>query len=272
MDAAGQQAAQEGIAFDQHVQDLERLVDAILGGRGRDVVDDQIVQRVQVVVRLGQVQRRPARTARGVDDREVQLLVRGAQGGEQVEGLVQHAVRVGVGAVDLVDAQDGTQAHLQRLGQHELGLGHDALFGVDQQDAAVHHAQDALDLAAEVGVARRVDDVDAGLAGLAVPQDRGALGQDGDAAFALLIVGVHGAFCGRLIGAEQARLGEQGVDHGRLAVVNVGDDGDVAQVHFGLGRTVFGHGRAAPLQEDCREGKGSARLLQGCGPKRQSSA
>ncbi len=77
---------------------------------------------------------------------------------------------IGVGAVDLVDAEDRTQAHLQRLGQHELGLGHDALFGVDQDDAAVHHAQDALDLAAEVGVAGGVDDVDAGLARLAVPE------------------------------------------------------------------------------------------------------
>ncbi|MNE23037.1 hypothetical protein D3C80_1162720 [compost metagenome] len=236
------------------------------------MVDDQVIQRVQVVVRLGQVQRRPARTARGVDDREVQLLVRGAQGGEQVEGLVQHAVRVGVGAVDLVDAQDGAQAHLQRLGQHELGLRHDAFLGVDQQDAAVHHAQDALDLAAEVGVAGGVDDVDARLARLAVPQDRRALGQDGDAALALLVAGVHDAFGRGLIGAEQARLGEQGVNHGRLAVVDVGDDSDVTEVHFGLGRTVFGHGWAAPLQEDCRKGKGSARLLQGCGPKRQSGA
>jgi hypothetical protein len=79
-------------------------------------------------------------------------------------------VRVGVGAVDLVDAEDRLQAHLQRLGQHELGLRHDAFLGVDQQDAAVHHAEDALHLAAEVGVAGRVDDVDARLAGLAVPE------------------------------------------------------------------------------------------------------
>ena len=50
--------------------------------------------------------------------------------------------------------------------------------------------EDALDLAAEVGVARGVDDVDAGCPSHCTER---ALGQDGDAALALQIVGVHGA-------------------------------------------------------------------------------
>ena len=55
-------------------------------------------------------------------------------------------------------------------------------FGrVDQQQHAVDHRQHALDLAAEVGVAGRVDDVD--LVVLVV--DGGVLRQDGDAALAL---------------------------------------------------------------------------------------
>src|SRR5690606_22000858 len=173
----------------------------------------------------------------------------------QVERLVVHPVRVGVGAVDLVDAQDGLQAHLERLGQHEFGLRHDAFLGVDQQHAAVDHAQDALDLAAEVGVAGGVDDVDPGLARLAVPHYRGALGQDGDAPLTLLVVGVHGALDGRLVGAEHARLGEKLIDEGGLAVVDVGDDGDVAQVHSGLGRTVFGGGRSAAAGVGDNSGK-----------------
>ena len=44
--------------------------------------------------------------------------------------------------------------------QHEAGLGHGALKGIDQQQCAVGHTQHALDLAAKVGVARGVDDVD----------------------------------------------------------------------------------------------------------------
>ena len=47
--------------------------------------------------------------------------------------------------------------------------------------------QDALDLAAEVGVARRVDDVDLGAADL----EGDVLGQDGDAALAFQIVGIE---------------------------------------------------------------------------------
>ncbi len=262
VDAARQDATEERIGLDQNVQDLERLGDAFLSGRRRHVRDDQFVQVVQVVFRIVEVHRGPARTARCVDDREVELFVGGTQSRKQVEGFVQNAVRIGVCTVNLVDAQDRTQAHAQGLGQNELGLRHHTFFGVNQQDASVHHAQDALDLAAEVGVTRGVDDVDAGFAGLTVPQNGGALGKNGDTAFFFLIAGVHGTFRGRLVGAENARLGQEGVNHGRLAVVNVCDNSDVTKVHFGLGRTVFGHGRPAPLQLDADMGRISVRLLQ----------
>jgi hypothetical protein len=96
-------------------------------------------------------------------------------------------------------------------------------------DHAVDHRQDALDLAAEIGVAGRVDDVDPH----ALPDDRGAFGQDGDAALALEIVGVHRAFGDLLVGAESARLLQELVDQGGLPVVDMGDDGDVADIHGG---------------------------------------
>src|SRR5690606_11599852 len=62
-----------------------------------------------------------------------------------------------------------------------------------------------------------------------VPEDRGALGENGDAALALLIVGVHGALLPGLVGAEGAALGEELVDKRGLAVVDVGDDRKVAE-------------------------------------------
>lgn len=65
--------------------------------------------------------------------------------------------------------------------QHEAGLGHGALKGVDQQQGAVGHTQHALDLAAKVGVARSVDDVDLNVLVL----DRDVLGENRDAALAL---------------------------------------------------------------------------------------
>ncbi len=49
----------------------------------------------------------------------------------------------------------------QGLFQHEIGLRHGPFLGIHQQQAAVRHAQHPLHLAAEIGVTRGVDDVDA---------------------------------------------------------------------------------------------------------------
>ena len=105
-----------------------------------------------------------------------------------------------VGTVDLVDDDDGLEPHLQRLGDHELGLRQRAFGGVDQDQRAIDHVQNAFDFAAEIGMARRIDDIDAG----ALPFDRGGLGENGDAALALEIVGVHGALDLALVGAIDA--------------------------------------------------------------------
>ena len=94
----------------------------------------------------------------------------------------------------------------------------------------IHHRQDALDLAAEVGVAGGVDDVDAGV----VPIDRGRLGQDGDAALLFEVVGVHCAFGDALVFAERARLAEKLIDQRGFAMVDVRDDRDVSNIHDGF--------------------------------------
>ena len=164
----------------------------------------------------------------------------GGQRQEQVGGLGDDLVDARVGAVDLVDHEDDRQARGQGLAQHEAGLGQGPLGGVDEQDDAVDHGQAALDLPAEVGVAGGVDDVDGDALG--VPGGRGGgtgvvdrrvLGENGDALLALQLAGVHDALAGGLArgpGAEGSGLPEHGVDEGGLAVVDVGDDGDVTQV------------------------------------------
>ena len=86
--------------------------------------------------------------------------------------------------------------------------------------------QHALDFAAEVGVARRVDDVDLH----ALVGDGDVLRENRDAALALQIVGVEDAVALQLAVAELAALPQQAVDQRRLAVVDVGDDDDVANV------------------------------------------
>jgi hypothetical protein len=86
----------------------------------------------------------------------------------------------------------------------------------------------------------RVDDVQLDVA----VADRRVLGEDRDALLALEVHRVHDAIGDVLIGAEGAGLPEHGVDERRLAVVDVGDDGDVAEVVSGGGH---------PLRlEECR--------------------
>jgi hypothetical protein len=139
----------------------------------------------------------------------------------------------GIGTVGLVDQQDDGQVRGEGLAQHEAGLGQRALGSVNEEDDAVDHGQAALHLAAKVGVAGGVDDVDGdGLAvgGRSVVGHGGVLGQDGDALFALQVTGVHHAVFKVVVLGKGVGLLEHGVDQGGLAVVNVGHNRDVAEV------------------------------------------
>ena len=215
---------------------LQRMVGLV--GRRRDVLDEQLHQHGQVGrgVLGRRVERGPAGPGVGVDDREVDLLLVGVEVEEQLVDLVDHLVDPRVGPVDLVDRDDHRQPRLERLAQHEARLGQRPLRGVDEQQHAVDHGQRALDLAAEVGVAGRVDDVelDRRLV-LRAPAHRRVLGQDRDALLALEVHGVHDPLGDVLVGAKGAGLPQHRVDQRRLAVVDVGDDGDVAQVLAGGG-------------------------------------
>ena len=77
-----------------------------------------------------------------------------------------------------------------------------------------------------------VDDVDAAI----LITDRGVLGVDGDAALALLVVAVHDQFRHFLMCGECTALAQQSVDERRLAVVDVRDNGDIADLHGNGGR------------------------------------
>ena len=82
-------------------------------------------------------------------------------------------------------------------------------------------------------MAWRVDDVD--LDALIVDGD--VLGQDGDTALALLIVGVQDALLHFLILAEHVGRPQQTVDQRSLTMVDVRDDGNVAKaflLHTGV--------------------------------------
>ena len=199
-------------------------------GRGH-VVDNHIEQRVHVHVAVVGVKAGKAIHGAGVDHvlhGELKLVVGGAQVGHKVETVVVGLLGVSTRTIDLVDDDHNLKAGVDSVTQHEAGLGHGALKGVDQQQSAVGHTQHALDFAAKVGVARGVNDVDLNVLVL----DRDVLGENRNAALALLVVGIQDAVLDLLVGTEGVRGTQELVDHRRLAVVDVSDDGDVPQIVY----------------------------------------
>ncbi len=72
--------------------------------------------------------------------------------------------------------------------------------------------------------------------------DRRVFRHDRNAALALEIHRIHDAFGDMLVGAENAALVQQGIDQSGLAVIDVGDDRDVAQI-VAAGELSLSHNR-----------------------------
>ena len=169
----------------------------------------------------------PSRFPRSRDAQpsEVELFVRGAQPVEEVEGPIHGPVGSGALAVHLVHHDDCAETALERLPGHERGLRHGAFDRVHQEDDGIDHGEDALHLAAEIRVARRIDDVDAP----ALPIDGRVLRKDGDAALALELARVHEALAAVAMRAQGTGLAQELVHERGLAMIDMGDDGDVAE-------------------------------------------
>ena len=224
LDAADADAAHKVVVVHAAAQHLEGSLGVALGAL--HVLQNGVKQGLQVSAGLLPVVAGGAGAAAAEHHGAVQLLVGGAQIHQQKQDLVDDLLDAGVGTVDLVHGDDQAQVLLQSLLQHKAGLGHAALGSVHQQQHAVDHLQHALHLAAKIGVARGVNDVDLN----ALVGAGAVLCQNGDAALTLDIAAVHHALGHDLIVAESAALTQQGIHQGGLAVVNVSDNGNVAQI------------------------------------------
>ena len=224
------------VPAERHGLELERRLEVHV--RGRRTLENRLEQRPQVAARVLERAHGGAFLRRGEDHRELELAIVGAEVDEQIEDLVDHLVRALLRPVDLVHHQHDAQAVRERLAHHEAGLRHHAVDRVDQQQRRVDHPEHALDLAAEVGMARCIDEMDPH----ALELDRGVLGVDRDAALALEVLAVHHALDHGLVLAEGAGLTQQAVDQRGLAVIDVRDDRDVADV---LARLLHGARQAS---------------------------
>ena len=149
---------------------------------------------------------------------------------DDVRDLAPRLFRLRARQIDLVDDRDDLEVVLDR----EIGVGErlrfDALRRVDQQQRAFARGERPRDFVREVDVARRVDEIEDVVLAVVrrvVQADRMRL--DGDAALALEVHRVEDL---RLHLARLQRAGEleKAIGQRRLAVVDVRDDREVADV------------------------------------------
>ena len=143
--------------------------------------------------------------------------------------LFQHFLRPGVLQVDLVQGRDDRQVVFQgRVGVGH-GLGLDTLKRVHQQQGAFAADQRTGDLVGEIDMARRVDQIQ--LVRLAVPvvAQANGTGLDGNASGPLQVHVVQ-QLVAHLAHADRAGVLQQPVRQRALAVVDVGDNAEVADM------------------------------------------
>ncbi len=135
---------------------------------------------------------------------------------------------LGGGEVDLVDDGDDLVVVLDRLVDVGERLRLDPLRGVDDQQRAFARGEAAGDLVGEVDVAGGVHQVELiGLAVLGGVVEADGLGLDGDAALALDVHVIKDLLAHLALGQPAGRL-DQPVGQRRLAMVDMGDDGEIA--------------------------------------------
>ena len=138
---------------------------------------------------------------------------------------VERALGARAGTIDLVHEDERRHAQPLERSLEDPRLGLDALDRGDHEHGAVEHAEHPLDLGDEVGVARRVDQVDGDVADL--ERDDGGLDRDAALALELEGVGLGGA------GVDAAELVddpggvEEPLGEGGLTGVDVGEDAKI---------------------------------------------
>ena len=127
-------------------------------------------------------------------------------------------------AVDLIEDDDGVQANFKGLGEDKAGLRHRPFLGIDEEQNTIDKAEDPFDLAGKIGMAGGVDNIDFKV----FKEYTGMFCEDCDPALFFLVVAVHYSFRDLFVVAKDIGLFKQAVEQGGFSMVDVGDDGDIA--------------------------------------------
>ncbi len=187
---------------------------------GRRNALDQLLQQL-----------RDAQAGLGADQRRIF-----GRDADDLFDFMDHFRRIRRRQIDLVDDRQHLQALLQRGVAVGDALRLDALRGIDHQQRAFAGGERARYLVGEIDVSRRIDEIELiHLAAQRLEAQGHALRLDGDAALALEVhrvehLGLH------FPGIEAAAFLNEAVGQRRFAVINMSDDGEVADIlHQGPG-------------------------------------
>ena len=188
----------------------------------------RLEQRRQILAFVFQLIHRPAVAARGEEVVEVELLVVGVQRQEQIENAIP-AFRCGWASERsiLLTTTIGFNPSFSALESTNL------VCGMTPSAASTSSTTPStIDRMRSTSPPKSAwPGVSTILMRVPLPFHRGAFGQNGDAALAFLIVGIHGALGHVLVVAHRARLLEELVDQRGLAMIDMGDNGDIADIH-----------------------------------------
>ncbi len=200
--------------------DDERLQRSVhLPARRRDARDDRLEDVRHALAGLGAA-------AHGIRCRYA----------DDVLDLLDDALRLCRGQIDLVEDRHHLDALLDRRVAIRHRLRFHALRGVDHQQRALARGKRARHFVGEIDVAGRVDQVElVHLPVLRRVAERDGLGLDGDAALALEIHRIQHLRLHLAVGQTAAEL-DDAVGERRLAVIDVSDDGEIADVLHGDGQ------------------------------------
>jgi len=143
---------------------------------------------------------------------------------KKVVDLVQHFLRAGIGAVNLVDDYDRRQVCFEGLAQYVAGLGSGPSLASTSSMTPLDHLERAFDFAAEVACGRAVHDVDFYVViEIAVFLARMVMPRSAPVHFE-----IHDSFDVCSLERNVPLLLQDGVNQCGLAVVDVRDDSDIA--------------------------------------------
>ncbi len=128
--------------------------------RSRNIFKNRLKKRGHVLFRIIDILFGKSGSCGCVNERALQLFIRCIQIHKQFQNLIHHIIRSGFRAVYFIDADYNRKIQIQCLSQNKFRLRHRALICVHNKDNAVNHLKNPLNLAAEIGMARRINDVD----------------------------------------------------------------------------------------------------------------